>query len=205
MVKRIGLVERTGRGIDRLYRGQARLGHHLPDFHQSNETAFVVRLSREPPDPAFFRFVVELEREKGIEMPIEELLVLWALRTSDRLSLDALVRLTQRSRAAFEFTLDRLRKDGLVARPDHDHSAPGEALWGVSGRRHQRLGPADRDAVAERVLGVVTAQGRVTRAQVSELAGVSADAAKRLLEDLTRAGSLARFGVRRATYYGHCP
>jgi predicted HTH transcriptional regulator len=36
--KRIGLVERTGRGIDLIFEGQLRTGHRPPDYERSDET-----------------------------------------------------------------------------------------------------------------------------------------------------------------------
>jgi ATP-dependent DNA helicase RecG len=38
-LKRIGLVERTGRGVDLIYRGLLRYGRHHPDFSQSDSHA----------------------------------------------------------------------------------------------------------------------------------------------------------------------
>lgn len=37
--KRIGLAERTGRGIDRIFLGQLRYGRRLPDYSESTEKA----------------------------------------------------------------------------------------------------------------------------------------------------------------------
>ncbi len=44
--RRIGLVEQTGRGVDKIFRGQARYGRPLPDYTRSDNTGVRVVLNR---------------------------------------------------------------------------------------------------------------------------------------------------------------
>jgi ATP-dependent DNA helicase RecG len=46
VIKRIGLAERTGRGIDRIFEGMLRYGRPAPDYSMSNE--FLVRVQMAP-------------------------------------------------------------------------------------------------------------------------------------------------------------
>jgi ATP-dependent DNA helicase RecG len=46
-IKRIGLAERTGRGVDMIYEGLLRYGRPAPDYTRSDATTVVVRLSGE--------------------------------------------------------------------------------------------------------------------------------------------------------------
>jgi len=50
VIKRIGLVERTGRGVDTIYQGLLRYGRPAPDYSRSDATTIVVRLSNAAAD-----------------------------------------------------------------------------------------------------------------------------------------------------------
>ena len=51
-MKRIGLAERTGRGIDRIYEGSLLYGWQLPDYSQSNATSVRLLIPISPPQTA---------------------------------------------------------------------------------------------------------------------------------------------------------
>ena len=72
-IKRIGLAERTGRGIDRIYEGMLRYGRPAPDFYMSNEYLVSVQLSNTAADLDFLKMVVEQEDKLGT-MPIDSLI-----------------------------------------------------------------------------------------------------------------------------------
>ena len=53
IVKRIGLAERTGRGIDRIYEGMLRYGRPAPDYTMSDSTSVVLIMPKSDADIAF--------------------------------------------------------------------------------------------------------------------------------------------------------
>ena len=57
--KRAGLVERTGRGINRTFLGQLELGRPAPDYSRTNGNSVVVRLRPSPADKELAGFVAE--------------------------------------------------------------------------------------------------------------------------------------------------
>ena len=89
-LKRIGLVERTGRGVDLIYRGMLRFGRHNPDFRQSDSHSVVLRLSMAAADESFLKVVMEEENRRGGQMPIDSLIILATLREQRRASSDQL-------------------------------------------------------------------------------------------------------------------
>lgn len=56
--KRLGLSERTGRGIDRIFEGLLRYGRPAPDYHRSNSSSVIVRMSIAASDMAFLELVL---------------------------------------------------------------------------------------------------------------------------------------------------
>ncbi|MBW7865070.1 MAG: putative DNA binding domain-containing protein, partial [Candidatus Hydrogenedentes bacterium] len=53
VVKRIGLAERTGRGIDRIYEGLLRYGRPVPDYTMSDASSVVLMMAKTDADTAF--------------------------------------------------------------------------------------------------------------------------------------------------------
>ncbi|MBN8749577.1 Uncharacterised protein [Xylophilus ampelinus] len=78
-MKRIGLVERSGRGVDAIYRGMLRFGRPEPDYRCTDSNSVVLRLSTAHADEAFLRMVVEEEGRRKTPLPIDTLIALAAL------------------------------------------------------------------------------------------------------------------------------
>lgn len=65
IAKRLGLAERTRRGIDRIFKGLLRYGRPLPDYGRSNNTSVILRISNADADYAFLEMVLKHEQRSG--------------------------------------------------------------------------------------------------------------------------------------------
>ena len=72
-VKRIGLAERTGRGIDRIYEGVLRNGRPAPDFSATNEATFSVTMAAVPADLSFVQMLQD-RPDHGVGLKADALL-----------------------------------------------------------------------------------------------------------------------------------
>lgn len=54
-MKRIGVVERSGHGVDTIYRGMLKFGRSAPDYTRTDAQNVVLRMPTEPADLAFRR------------------------------------------------------------------------------------------------------------------------------------------------------
>ncbi|MBR1919343.1 MAG: putative DNA binding domain-containing protein [Spirochaetales bacterium] len=113
-VKRIGLAERTGRGVDKIYRSMLRSGHDIPDYSGSSPTWVILRLNSARLDEPFIRMLVEEERRIDTLMPIDSLIMLSVLRKERRVSLEELARRIQKETADAKTTVEWLVETGLV-------------------------------------------------------------------------------------------
>jgi ATP-dependent DNA helicase RecG len=105
-MKRIGIVERSGRGVDKIYRGMLRFGRPEPDYSRTNDYGVVLQLSTADADQAFLQLVVQQEnRHEGKPLPIDTLIVLAALRGQRRLNTAALAEHIQRDQGQARRTL----------------------------------------------------------------------------------------------------
>jgi ATP-dependent DNA helicase RecG len=203
--RRIGLVETTGRGIDRIFDGQARYGRPLPDYSGSDPSAVRLIVRGGPASLAFAQFVYDQDRA-GHALGISELLVLNHLQHERRMDARAVGRLTQRGEAHARSILEGLVERGLVeARAERR-----QRYYHLSAALYQRLGiPAgyvrmrgfDPIRQESMILDYVAAHGRITRREVVELCNVEPLQARRLLQKLVHDGRLALRGVRRSAFY----
>lgn len=203
--KRIGLVEQTGRGVDRVYLGQLRYGRPAPDYSRSDATGVRLTLHGGMESLNFAAFVFERERQRG-PMTVEQMIVLNHLFHERRVSSEQVATDIQRSLGEARAVLERLVEEGLVeakgerrgrvyhlAARFYDAVGQPEAYVRVHG-----LDPIRQEAA---VLQFVKAHGRVKRENVIELCGLTGRQATLLLTRLVREGKLAQRGVKRWSYY----
>jgi ATP-dependent DNA helicase RecG len=207
--KRIGLVERTGRGIDTIFEGQLRYGRPAPDYSLSTPHSVQVVLPGGPANPGVTRLIIERDTP-GRRVTVDEMLVVNAVEREQRIDAARSAELVQRSEGAAAAVLDRLVDAGVLeareerrARVYNFSPAVARTLGTPAGA--VRMGDADLDgstpAREEMVLQYVDANGRITRAQAADLCQVEAREARQVLEKLVKRGDLVVRGARRGSYY----
>ena len=65
VLKRIGLVEKTGRGIDRIFEGSILFGRPWPDYSESTSTIVKLFIPRANPDMQFTKMIADEQNKKG--------------------------------------------------------------------------------------------------------------------------------------------
>jgi ATP-dependent DNA helicase RecG len=208
--KRIGLVERTGRGINRMFVEQLRLGRPAPDYGRSSDDQVVAVLPGGPANLSMTRWVLEQERGLGVPLGLSELQVLSELERERRASTGELAHVLQRTDAETRVLLARMVERGWV-------EARGEGkgrTWHLSASVYRALeAPASYVRIRgfeplqqeQMVLQYVEAHGQITRSQTADLCALSPDQASRLLRRLAREGKLQARGERRGTVYVRPP
>lgn len=206
-MKRIGIVERSGRGVDKIYRGMLRFGRPEPDYSRTDHSSVILQLATVAADEVFLKLVVEQENQQnGISLPIDTLIVLAALREQKRLDSEALSRHIHRDIHQTRRTLEQLVEAGLVQPHGSNRNrsytlsadvyrAKGEQVAytrqaGLSGLQHEQL-----------VINHIQHHGRIQRREVMELCYLSKDQAAKLLSRMKSESKLIQHGERRGTFY----
>lgn len=127
--KRIGLVERTGRGIDTIFEGQLRYGRPAPDYSRSSGAAVQVVLPGGPANLALARFLIERDRPDR-PVTLDEMLVLNAVDLERRLSVGRASELLQKGEPSARALLER-----LVESASWQHAGSGALVSTCSRRR----------------------------------------------------------------------
>jgi len=203
--KRAGIVERTGRGVNRMFEAQLRFGRQAPDYGRTSEAGVVAVLPGGAADLRLTRYVLELDRA-GRPLSLAELQVLTELLRERRLSAEEIARLVQRTQSESRTLLARMVERGFVeARGErkgrtYHLSAPVYRSLDEAGEyvRVRSYEPLQQEQM---VLSYVDAHGRITRSQAAELCALDPQQAGRLLRRLVTAGALVLRGERRGAYY----
>lgn len=204
--KRIGLAERTGRGVDLIYQGLLRYGRPPPSYLRSDAAGVVVDLSCSEADLNFLKFVLEQEQGIGALMPLDDLLILSRLKTARRLDSAEVAGLIQRDPSAARAAIERLVERGLV----QAHCIKKGRTYTLSPAVYRTLGQAadyirqvgfDPLQQEQMVLSYVDQHGKIRRQDVRDLCQLSPDQATRLLQRLVKAGRLLRTGTQKGAFY----
>lgn len=205
-LKRIGLAERTGRGIDRIYEGSIIYGRPLPDYSESTNRYVKLFIQRAQPDLAFNEMISNEENRMGRSLPINSLLILSTLRTQRRASVKELAEIIHVSETRTKANVEKLLESGLI-----------EAVGNGRGRvyilsakvyREQENSVAyvrqtgiERLKYDELIMKLAVQQGYITRDNVKELLGINDGQAYRALKKLADKGRLVLRGKGRNAKY----
>ena len=198
-MKRIGLAERTGRGIDRIYEGSLLYGRQLPNYSQSNATSVRLLIPKGPVDKAFIQMVSEEQQRIGHSLPIHSLMTLNALKMLHRASVNEIASFLHKDEARIRSVLESLAESGLV-----DTSGTGRGRTYLLSERYYRLTKKpyayvrshdiNRLRYEELIMELAGHQGHVSRADVVELLHITPSQAFRLLQKLVKTERLALTG-----------
>lgn len=204
--KRLGLVDRTGRGVDLIYSGMLRFGRPAPDYAQSMPDLVKLSISTEPADLAFVRMVLHEEARQKEALPVETLVVLTALREGRRLGASNLAAPLQCTSTVAARLLEPLVESGLV----QPHGTGRGRQYTLSPQVYKQLGQGveyarqaafDELQQVELIRNLVRQQQRIKREDVVSLCRLSPRQAKHRLDQMVDAAILQRHGQKRGSYY----
>ncbi len=204
-LKRAGIVERTGRGVDTIFRAQLRNGRPAPSYDRSDDAGVTLVLPGGDANLDFIRWVVAEER-RNQPPTVDQLLILNELGSIRQLTTPEAARLIHRPPSEARRILERMLDAGLVQasgngrwRVFHLTAAAYRALGEPAGFIRRRGSEARRHE--RRVCDYLKEYGRITRKETGELCHLAPGQAYRLLRRLVDAGKIERRGERRWAHY----
>lgn len=206
-LKRIGLAEKAGRGVDRIYEGSLNYGRPLPDYSDSTSTYVRVFIARSAPDELFMRMIWEEQARTGKPLSLRSLMVLDALKSRRRLTLAELSRQLPFAEGVTRATVEGLVEAGLV----EGWGSTSGRTYILSAKVYSRAG---KDAAFVRQSGIEELRyaelvsrlagqqgGRVTTRDVESLLHVSNKQAYRVIRKMVADGTLRLAGRGRGAFY----
>ncbi len=205
-LKRVGLAEKTGRGVDRIYEGSLRFGRPLPDYSASTSNDVVLFTPRAPFDAAFTTMIFEEERQSGKPFTVFTLMVLSVVRDERKVTFGALRDETHIDQGRLHRVLGDLVERGLI----ESHGSGKATTYLLSARVYKETGNSlgyvhqkgiDEVRHRELVMELARVQGSLKRSDVAALLHVSLSKASLILKNLVEANKLRLEGYGRGARY----
>ena len=206
ITKRIGLAERTGRGIDRIYSGLLRYGRPAPDYSRSDATSVILCMSNAESDMDFLELIIKEENRQGASMPLDSLIVLSRLRQERRISINDIVSSIQKSEQDARRTIEKLTELGLV----EAHGTGRGRTYTLSAEIYRKVGQKsgyirqtgfDPIQQEQMILNYIDKHDTIKRAEAMELCRITKDQAYKLLARMKKNGLIIRKGMRKGAVY----
>ena len=209
-LKRIGLAERTGRGIDRIFEGSITFGRPWPDYSESTSKQVTLFIPRAKADTEFIQMIMDEQKSMGHPLAIHTLLILSVLYSERKVSMHELVERTHASLTRLKPLIETLIERGVVeeiGRASQRMLMLGQKVYRKTGKtkEYTRQRGIDQVRFPEMILKLAESQnGAITKTDVVELLRVSKPKAYALLQQLCEERKLVLTGRGRYAKYELC-
>jgi len=202
-LKRVGLAERSGRGVDRIFEGSLIYGRDLPDYSESTSTSVRLFIPRGMPDKRMVALISEEQQKAGEPLSLNALFVLNSLKHNRRMSLSEICAECNISEVKLRPTVERLTEAGIIEGMGNGRGR----VYVLSAKAYhdpaQYVRQTDIDVIryTELILKLAQTKKYLTRKDIIDLLHVSPPQAYRLLKKLVDSGKLIRQGNTSAAQY----
>ena len=205
-LKRIGLAERTGRGIDRIYEGSLIYGNPLPDYSKSTSVTVSLFIPRSKPDPQLARLITNEQNRLGRPLSLNILLVLNLLKELPNATLQQLSDATHLTELETKNSLDFSIECGIVDIYGSGKNRTYILSPKVYDTKSKRIGyvrqiDIDEARYPELIINLAKTNEFISRADIIQLLHVDANKAYRLLKALVDQGLLETVNKGRYSKY----
>lgn len=206
-LKRIGLAERTGRGIDRIFEGSIIYGRPWPDYSESSTTIVKVFIQRAKPNIPFLRMIYEAGKRNGKSLSINSLLILSLIEFERKVTLQGIIQKINLTETRIKANINKLIEEGLIEEIGSRKNKEYILSKGVYMENNNSIGYVRQSGIdairhEEMVLKLVKESNNgVRREEVSELLNVSKDKAYLVLKKLVESNKIELIGKGRGAKY----
>jgi len=197
VLRKIGLIEKAGMGVKRIFYIQIASGKELPSYYADEHNVRVI-IKDGTFDEHFAKFVKEQEKS-GKELSLDEMLIFSVMRRQREIDTTEASRILQLDISTTRELLQSMIKEGYFERSGIKKGM----VYRLSSSVYQKLGESltyirekgiDEVRFPEMILKYVREYGEITNRVVRELLGVNKDKASRVLIKLVEEGKLTKLG-----------
>lgn len=200
-LQRLKYVQRTGQGVDIIFRDMVSSGKPYPEYRAYND-AVSLSIYSAIDDVEFVKFVAREQNLRQRNFSLSELMILRYLTDNRRISLATATDLIQGTRDMAQKSLNSLIRDGLIEVSGKEYMLTAKMYEAVK---------SDIEYTQDKVLQYVKAKGRImeyvqetgsiTNTQVRELCGFTRQQARLTLEKMQMEGVIVLLGKGRYAKY----
>ncbi|WP_303817443.1 RNA-binding domain-containing protein [Selenomonas ruminantium] len=189
-MKRIGLAEKTGRGIDRIYEGSIIFGRPWPDYTESTSRTVKLFIQRAKANLPFAKLIADEQKRQQKTLSIYTLMILSLLNGERRCSLDRIIEVTNLSENKVRAAVENMIETGLLESSGNGKNRSfilGKQVYREANESIKYVRQTDIDSIRrpELIMKLAeTQQGIITKQDVMDLFKISPAQAYSLLKQL---------------------
>ncbi|WP_303841341.1 RNA-binding domain-containing protein [Selenomonas ruminantium] len=189
-MKRIGLAEKTGRGIDRIYEGSIIFGRPWPDYTESTSRTVKLFIQRAKANLPFAKLIADEQKRQQKTLSIYTLMILSLLNDERRCSLDRIIEVTNLSENKVRAAVENMIEIGLIEASGNGKNRSfilGKQIYQEANESIKYVRQTDIDSIRrpELIMKLAeTQQGIITKQDVMDLFKISPAQAYSLLKQL---------------------
>ena len=189
-MKRIGLAEKTGRGIDRIYEGSIIFGRPWPDYTESTSRTVKLFIQRAKANLPFAKLIADEQKRQQKPLSIYTLMILSLLNGERRCSLDRIIEVTNLSENKVRAAVENMIETGLLEASGNGKNRSfilGKQVYREANESIKYVRQTDIDSIRrpELIMKLAeTQQGIITKQDVMDLFKISPAQAYSLLKQL---------------------
>ena len=196
--KRIGLAERTGRGVDLIYEGSILYGKIWPDYSESTTEYVKLLIPNTAADQPFIRMLNKYNLQDKAELNVLDLLILSLLRRFKRLTLEELISETHFSQTRVITSVTKLSENGLL---ETQGIRSKTYILSPNYNHFDTTSPKETVPVADAVYALIGRQGELKSSQIKKELCLTDNQARRVLNELIQKNKICALGERRWRTY----
>ena len=200
-LQRLKYVQRTGQGVDIIFREMVSMGKPYPAYRVFND-AVQLTIASATEHIDFVKFIVKEQDTKQIFLSLSELMIMRYVADNRQIKLDKAQELAQVSEDEVRKSLTNLIRYGLLETSGKDYMLTARVYEAVkSDVEYTRDKTVQYIRAKEMIVEYVKMHGSITKVTVQELCGFSKEQARRTLEKMQKENIIKLTEVGRYAKY----
>lgn len=185
-LQRLKYVQRTGQGVDIIYREMVSMGKPYPVYRLFND-AVQLTIASATENVEFVKFIIKEQDAKQIFLSLSELMILRYMTNNKYINLDKAQELTQVYEDEVRKSIANLIRYGLLEASGKDYMLTARVYQAIkSDVEYTRDKTVQYIRAKEMIMEYLKTHGSITKAIVQELCGFSEQQARRTLEKMQK-------------------
>lgn len=200
-LQRLKYVQRTGQGVDIIYRDTISFGKPYPEYRISDQSVSLI-ISNTTEDVDFVRFIVNEQERRHKIFSLMELMVLRFLKDYPRALIGKIAKHIQESTEIARKCCKQLRSENLLELSGREYRLSAKSYELLKNTIAYARNPSIQYLKARQM--ILTFLGKnpfITNEQTRELCGFTRTQARTTLQKMCKEGTIVLTGARRSSKY----
>lgn len=200
-LQRLKYVQRTGQGVDIIYKEMVSMGKPYPVYRVFND-AVQLTIGSAMEDPDFVKFIVKEQDSKQISLPLSQLMILRYIVENRKIKLSDAQRIAQVSDEDARKCCADLMKIGLIEIVGKEYMLTARVYEAVKSQvEYTRDKAVQYIKAKEMIMEYLNINNSITNATVRELCGFTKQQARTTIEKMIKDNLITKVGAGPATKY----